>query len=125
MGFTRLHSRCARWPDRGASQDHCGGRGDGHARRRTRQAILADKGTEFTVRALTRKVDSEKAKVLEEAGATVVAADLDQRDSLERAFSGAYGAFCLTNFWEHFSPDRELTQAKNVGGGREGYRCKA
>ena len=78
------------------------------------RAILADKGTEYTVRALTRKVDSEKAKVLEEAGATVVAADLDQRDSVERAFSGAYGAFCLTNFWEHFSPDRELAQARNM-----------
>jgi uncharacterized protein YbjT (DUF2867 family) len=78
------------------------------------RAILADKGTEFTVRALTRKVDSEKAKALEKAGATVVAADLDQRDSLEQAFTGSYGVFCVTNFWEHFSPERELTQAKNM-----------
>jgi NmrA-like family protein len=78
------------------------------------RAILADKGTEFTVRALTRKVDSEKAKALQKAGATVVAADLDQRDSLEKAFTGSYGVFCVTNFWEHFSPERELTQARHM-----------
>ena len=33
---------------------------------------------------------------------------------MERAFAGAYGAFCLTNFWEHFSPERELAQAGNM-----------
>ena len=32
----------------------------------------------------------------------------------EGAFAGAYGAFCLTNFWEHFSPERELAQARNL-----------
>ena len=41
----------------------------------------------------------------------VVAADLDDEASLVRAFTGAYGAFCLTNFWEHFSPDKEIEQA--------------
>ena len=30
------------------------------------------------------------------------------------AFEGAYGAYCLTNFWEHFSGDREETQAGNM-----------
>jgi uncharacterized protein YbjT (DUF2867 family) len=43
----------------------------------------------------------------------VVAADLDDPASLERAFKGAWGVFALTNFWEHLSPDRELTQAGN------------
>jgi len=28
------------------------------------------------------------------------------------AFRGAHGAFCVTNFWEHFSPERELAQAR-------------
>ena len=46
-------------------------------------------------------------------GAEVVAADLDDEKSLERAFAGAYGAFCLTNYWEHFSPEKELAQAGN------------
>jgi uncharacterized protein YbjT (DUF2867 family) len=44
----------------------------------------------------------------------VVAADLDDLDSLKRAFTGAYGAFCITNFWEHFSPEKELVQAKSM-----------
>ncbi len=30
----------------------------------------------------------------------MVEADLDDRASLERAFAGAHGAFCVTNFWE-------------------------
>ena len=44
----------------------------------------------------------------------MVRADLDDKTSLERAFSGAYGAFCVTNFWEHFSPEKELAQAANM-----------
>jgi hypothetical protein len=28
-----------------------------------------------------------------------------------RAFAGAYGAFCVTNFWEHLSAEREGAQA--------------
>ena len=30
------------------------------------------------------------------------------------AFAGAHGAFLLTNFWEHLSPEREFTQARNM-----------
>ena len=76
------------------------------------RAIVNDKGGAFTVRALTRDVNSDKAKTLAKLGAEVVAADLDDIESLKRAFEGAYGAFCLTNYWEHFSPERELAQAK-------------
>ena len=36
------------------------------------------------------------------------------RNARVTAFAGAYGAFLLTNFWEHFSPERELTQARNM-----------
>ena len=78
------------------------------------RAILADKGSAFTPRALTRKIDSEKAKALAAAGVEVVAADLDDAASLGPAFAGAYGAFCVTNYWEHFSPERELQQAENL-----------
>jgi uncharacterized protein YbjT (DUF2867 family) len=78
------------------------------------QAILSDKASEFSVRALTRKVDSDKAKELKKLGAEVVAADLDDVESLERAFAGAYGAFCITNFWEHFSAEKEFTQANHM-----------
>ena len=78
------------------------------------RAILNDANSGFVARALTRKVDSDKAKELAKLGAEVVAADLDDVESLKRAFAGAYGAFLLTNFWEHFSPDKELAQAKNM-----------
>jgi uncharacterized protein YbjT (DUF2867 family) len=78
------------------------------------RAILADPAGGFTVRALTRKPDSEKALALAKLGAEVVQADLDDAASLARAFAGAYGAFCLTNFWEHFSADKEVAQARNM-----------
>src|SRR3954447_15742962 len=77
------------------------------------RAILADRGSDFSVRALTRHTDSDKARALATAGAEVVSADLDDQASLERAFAGAYGVFALTNFWEHFSPEKELLQARN------------
>jgi len=78
------------------------------------RAILADPKGGFKVRALTRNPDSDKGKELAAMGAEVVAADLDDEKSLERAFAGGYGAFCLTNFWEHFSPEKELAQAANM-----------
>jgi uncharacterized protein YbjT (DUF2867 family) len=78
------------------------------------RAILKDAGGPFSVRALTRHVDSDKARALREAGADVVAADMDDVHSVTRAFEGAYGAYCVTNFWEHFSPGREFTQGSNL-----------
>lgn len=78
------------------------------------RAIARDRAGEFAPRAVTRKPDSEKAKALADAGVEVVAGDADRTDSLERVFSGAYGAYCLTNFWEHYSPERELAQAGNM-----------
>src|SRR5215213_9910090 len=77
-------------------------------------AILADPKGGFAACAITRHVDSDKARALAAAGAEVVAADLDDEASLERAFRGAYGAFGLTNFWEHFSPEKEYAQAGNM-----------
>jgi uncharacterized protein YbjT (DUF2867 family) len=78
------------------------------------RAILADRNGPFAVRAITRQTGSDKAKALAAAGAEVVAADLDDEASLERAFAGAYGAFCVTNYWEHFSPEKELAQAEHL-----------
>jgi uncharacterized protein YbjT (DUF2867 family) len=75
------------------------------------RAICSDPKGGFTARAITRNPQGEKAKALAKLGAEVVAADLDDPASLERAFAGAYGAFCVTNFWEHFSPAKELEQA--------------
>jgi uncharacterized protein YbjT (DUF2867 family) len=69
---------------------------------------------QFQVRALTRKPQSDKAQALAQAGAEIVAADLDDVESLVRAFSNAHSAFLVTNFWEHFSPEKELQQARNL-----------
>ncbi|MCO5250851.1 MAG: NmrA/HSCARG family protein [Candidatus Kapabacteria bacterium] len=78
------------------------------------RAILNDPQSNFKVRAITRNPKSENAMKLVEMGAEVVQADLDDVDSLRRAFEGAYGVFCLTNFWEHFSPEKEIQQAANL-----------
>jgi hypothetical protein len=75
------------------------------------RAILADESGEFAARALTRDPNSDKARQLRELGAEVVAADVGDEQSLRRAFQGAYGAFCVTFFWEHFSPTKELAHA--------------
>jgi uncharacterized protein YbjT (DUF2867 family) len=83
-----------------------GSQGGGLAR-----AILNDADSQFAVRALTRDVNSQAARHLAELGAEVVAADVDDVESIVRAFEGAYGAFCVTFYWAHFSPEREVAQA--------------
>jgi uncharacterized protein YbjT (DUF2867 family) len=78
------------------------------------RAITEDKSGGFTARAITRDKNSDKAKELAKLGAEVVKADVDDEKSLEKAFAGAYGAFCVTFFWAHFSPDKELAEATNM-----------
>jgi uncharacterized protein YbjT (DUF2867 family) len=86
-----------------------GAQGGGLAR-----AILNDKNSEFAVRAVTRDPDSEKAKELAAMGAEIVSADIDDKESIRRALQGAYGAFFVTFFWAHFSPEKENSEAKNM-----------
>lgn len=76
-------------------------------------AILQDKSSEFSVRAITRDPNSDKAKDLARLGADVVAADIDDPESMKRALQGAYGAFFVTFFWAHFSAEKETNEAKN------------
>jgi uncharacterized protein YbjT (DUF2867 family) len=78
------------------------------------RAILADPSGEFSARAITRDPSSERAQELAALGAEVVAGDVDDEASLEQAFSGAHGAFCVTFFWAHFSPELEIKQAGNM-----------
>jgi uncharacterized protein YbjT (DUF2867 family) len=86
-----------------------GAQGGGLAR-----AILADANGGFAVRAITRDPGKDAAKALAASGAEVVRADIDDIESLKKAFTGAHGAFCVTNFWEHFSAEKEKAQAKNL-----------
>ena len=86
-----------------------GAQGGGVAR-----AILNDPNSEFTVRAVTRDPNSDKAKELAQMGAEVVAGEIDDPQSLKRTLSGAYGAYFVTFFWAHFSPEKEKAEAKNM-----------
>lgn len=76
------------------------------------RAILNDKNSEFAVRAVTRNPASEKATALAKLGAEVVASDIDDPESVKRSLEGAYGAFFVTFFWEHFSPEKEMAEAR-------------
>jgi len=44
----------------------------------------------------------------------VVEANVDDKASLVKAFEGAYGAYFVTFFWEHFSPEKENQTARNM-----------
>jgi uncharacterized protein YbjT (DUF2867 family) len=76
------------------------------------RSILADRDGEFAVRAITRDPSSPRAREMAAAGAEVVAADLADPGSVARAFDGAWGAYCVTFFWAHMSPDRERAEAQ-------------
>lgn len=74
--------------------------------------IQSDPERRLRARALTRNAGSTAAKELAGLGAEVVQANLDDLASVTQAFRGAAGAYCVTNFWEHGSPAREIEQAR-------------
>jgi len=74
------------------------------------KAILGDASGGFAVRAITRDLDSDKAKALAAAGAEVVVADVDDPGSVGRALEGCYGAYFVTFFWTHFSAEKEMAE---------------
>ena len=78
------------------------------------RAIQSDKSGDFTARALTRDANSDKAKALAALGAEVVRVDIDDPASINKAFEGAYGAYCVTFFWAHFSPEKEQAEAASM-----------
>ena len=86
-----------------------GAQGGGLAR-----AIMDDPAGPFKARILTRDATGAKAREFADRGAEVVAADTHDPDSLKRAFAGAWGAYCVTFFWAHFSPDKEMAEAKGM-----------
>jgi len=88
------------------------------------RAILADPTGGFAVRALTRDPSAPAAKALAAAGAEVVAADLADPASVARAFDGAYGAYCVTFFWNHMSPDQEREEARALASAAKAARLR-
>jgi uncharacterized protein YbjT (DUF2867 family) len=74
------------------------------------RALLED--ATFAVRALTRDPSSPKGVALAEAGAQVVAADLDDEASLDAGFAGVHGAFVVTNYWAPLTPEQEAERSR-------------
>jgi uncharacterized protein YbjT (DUF2867 family) len=67
----------------------------------------------WPVRALTRDPNSPTARALTQLGAEVMAGDLDDVASLERALDGVSGVFSVQNFWEH-GFQNEVQQGRNL-----------
>ena len=65
-------------------------------------------------RGITRDLNSDAARKLVNLGVNMIKADLDDPKSIHKAFEGAYGAYCVTSFWEHMSPSREIAHARNM-----------
>src|SRR3984893_6656389 len=79
------------------------------------RAIAKDRSGQFSARALTRNPDSEAAQALAKLpNVEVVKADLEDPASIEAAFKGAYGAFCVTFFWADYSTATEMRHARTM-----------
>jgi len=72
------------------------------------------RGEDYAVRAVTRDPDGTKAQNLKSKGCEVVKCDMDDKASVEEALKGSYGVFLVTNYWEHFSKEKEIDQGKRV-----------
>lgn len=57
-------------------------------------------GSEFRLRAMTRKPHAEAARDLKNRGIEVVEGDLDDEDSLKRTLDGVWGVYAVQNTWE-------------------------
>jgi uncharacterized protein YbjT (DUF2867 family) len=85
------------------------------------RAILGDVAGDFALRVLTRKPSGDRAQALARLGAEVVYANADDLASLKGAFAGAYGAYCMTDFWGgQGDPERERVQGSTMA---EAARC--
>jgi uncharacterized protein YbjT (DUF2867 family) len=70
--------------------------------------------SKYSIRAVTRDTSKPSAQELKSKVAEVVAADLNDPESLKHAVQGSYGVFAVTNYWEIFSKDKELQQGKAI-----------
>lgn len=77
------------------------------------QAFLQEP-TKYHVRGLTRDTTSTKSKKLAEQGVELVQADLDDAESLQRAFEGAHVIYAMTDFWQSMSATIEFEQGKRI-----------
>ncbi|KAK4119247.1 NAD(P)-binding protein [Parathielavia appendiculata] len=68
----------------------------------------------YKVRAITRKPSSDAGKTLAAQGAEVVAADLNDLESLKTAFANSHIIFGVTNFFEPFATHKSPTKAMEI-----------
>jgi uncharacterized protein YbjT (DUF2867 family) len=74
------------------------------------RAILNDTNSEFAVRAITRDANSDKARELANMGAEVVAADIDNKQSLQQALGRCIRSlFCYVLLGSFFTGKRVHT----------------
>jgi len=76
---------------------------------------LLKRGEKYKILALTRDVESEKAKKLKEKGITLIQGDLDDKKLLEETLKGnaVYGVFCVTTPFGA-GIQAEITHGKNL-----------
>lgn len=67
----------------------------------------------WSLRALTRKPDSDAARALAKDGVALVQGDLDDEGSLKKALTGAWGVWAVQNTWEA-GVEREEEQGKRL-----------
>ncbi|OQE44384.1 hypothetical protein PENCOP_c002G07309 [Penicillium coprophilum] len=75
------------------------------------------------VRCLTRNSASEKAQQLAEQGAEVVEANLDDKESLHRAFTGVNAIFLNTDFWQTYR-DALASGIDQTTSAKQGYEAE-
>ncbi|KAK5709160.1 hypothetical protein LTR17_020036 [Elasticomyces elasticus] len=76
----------------------------------------------WKVRGITRNVKGRGAQALASEGAEMVTADIDDVESMTKAFEGVQAVFCVTNFWEHLgrglnadaAGEKEASQAFSI-----------
>ncbi|RDI84213.1 hypothetical protein Vi05172_g5988 [Venturia inaequalis] len=66
----------------------------------------------YKIRAITRDVTKPAALALKAKGAEVVAADMNDKDSIIAAIQGSSFVFAVTNYWEKMSAEIEIEQGK-------------
>ncbi|KAK5686589.1 hypothetical protein LTS10_002709 [Elasticomyces elasticus] len=76
----------------------------------------------WNVRGITRNVKGRGAPALASEGAEMVTADIDDVESMTKAFEEVQAVFCVTNFWEHLghgldadaAGEKEASQAFSI-----------
>ncbi|KAJ7893733.1 NAD(P)-binding protein [Mycena olivaceomarginata] len=75
---------------------------------------LSESDKPYRIRGFTRDATKAAAEALKKQGVEMVTVNLvvENKEEVYKAFTGADYAFLVTNFWEHFSQEREISEGK-------------